>query len=526
VARYKNYNYAQMKMLPVSFDRQILPGTFEHTLNRLIDEDFDLSVFEARYRNDETGAPAYDPAILLKIILLAYARGVTSSRQIERLCQENVVFMALSADTAPHFTTIADFVSSLEGEIVSLFRDVLLVCDELGLVGREMFAVDGVKMPSNASKEWSGTRADFTKKARKMERAIGYLVRRHREADRTKEDSALGQARQRQIKTLRAAVKKVKGFLKDNDDKVGPSGRVKKSNVTDNESAKMKTAHGVIQGYAGVAVVDAKHQVVVHARAFGEAQEHGLLTPMLEGTRENFRVIAGKTDVLKQAKVAADSGYHSEANAKYLFEQGVDGYLADNLFRKRDPRFATAERHVPKREAEPWARRKTRGLYKAADFRVAEDLSHAICPAGKRLYRSGRHCKINGSEAAKFKGAKRDCGACELRAQCLRHPERTPVRQVAVFLGRLPGKQETYTARMKRKIDTDRGRHQYARRLGTVEPVFANINHARRLKRFSLRGVAKVNSQWLLYCLVHNIGKLQRYGGSTKRSTMNSEMRA
>jgi transposase len=523
VARYKNYNYAQMKMLPVSFERQILPGTFEHTLNRLIDEDFDLSVFEARYRNDETGAPAYDPAILLKIILLAYARGVTSSRQIERLCQENVVFMALSADTAPHFTTLADFVSSLEAEIVSMFRDVLLVCDELGLIGREMFAVDGVKMPSNASKEWSGTRADFTKKARKMEQAIGYLVRRHRDTDRAKEYPAMGKARERQIKTLRAAVKKVKKFLADSDDKVGPSGRVKKSNVTDNESAKMKTGHGVIQGYDGVAVVDARHQVVVHAQAFGEAQEHGLLVPMLEGARENFRDISKRSDVLKTTKVVADCGFHSEANSKYLFEQGIDGYLADTMFRKRDPRFASAGRHVPKRAAEPWARRETLGLYKAADFRVAEDLSHAICPAGKRLYRNGRHCDINGFEAVKFTGAKRDCGACELRAQCLRHPQRTPVRQVAIFIGRIPGRPETYSARMKRKIDTERGRHEYARRLGTVEPVFANIEHVRGLKRFSLRGAAKVNTQWLLYCLVHNIGKLQRYG--RKRSAKKDEIR-
>ena len=83
----------QAKMLPVRFEEQILPGTFEYTLNRLIDERFNLEVFDAHYKNDETGAPAYDPAILLKIIFYAYARGVTSSREIERLCRENVVFM-------------------------------------------------------------------------------------------------------------------------------------------------------------------------------------------------------------------------------------------------------------------------------------------------------------------------------------------------------------------------------------------------------------------------------------------------
>ena len=114
MAKYKHYDYRQTKMLPISFDRQILPGTFEHTLNELIDEHVDLSVFEARYRNDESGAPAYDPAILLKVILFAYSKGITSSRQIERLCRENVVCMALSADSAPHFTTIANFVSTLD----------------------------------------------------------------------------------------------------------------------------------------------------------------------------------------------------------------------------------------------------------------------------------------------------------------------------------------------------------------------------------------------------------------------------
>jgi transposase len=119
MARYKHYNYSQMKLLPVSFKEQILPGTFEYTLSELIDEEIDLSVFDARYRNDETGAPAYDPAILLKIILYAYSRGITQSREIARLCEQNIVFMALSADTTPHFTTIAQFISTLEREIVS-----------------------------------------------------------------------------------------------------------------------------------------------------------------------------------------------------------------------------------------------------------------------------------------------------------------------------------------------------------------------------------------------------------------------
>src|SRR5207247_10564697 len=104
-------------------------------------------------------------------ILYAYARGVTSSREIARLCRENVLFMALAADSAPHFTTIADFIATLDREIVAVFRDVLLVCDELGLIGREMFAVYGVKLRRNASQAGSGARGDFEQTIAKRERA-------------------------------------------------------------------------------------------------------------------------------------------------------------------------------------------------------------------------------------------------------------------------------------------------------------------------------------------------------------------
>jgi transposase len=506
MARYKPYDYRQTKMLPVRFEEQILPGTFEYTLNRLIEESIDLSVFEARYRNDEGGAPAYDPAILLKIILLAYSRGITSSRQIERLCRENVVFMAISADSQPHFTTIAHFIATLDAQITRIFRDVLLVCDEAGLIGKEMFAVDGVKLPSNASKEWSGSRKDYGKKIEKMERAVRYLTQRHRQEDESGKDEGLEASRSKQQVTLEKAIAKVRGFLQCHEDKVGAGGRVKQSDITDNESAKMLSSKGVIQGYTAVALVDSRHQVVVNAEAFGEGQEHGLLIPMIEGARGHFRV-----DSFLGAAVLADAGYCSEANAKYLSEQRIDGYLADPMFRKRDPRFIDAVRHKPRRPDEPFAKRLGERRFQPKDFQIAADRSHAICPAGKRLYRNGRHRDLNGFEAIHFRGNKADCGGCALRAQCLRHPERTVERQVALFVGRATGKPDTYSARMKRKIDSELGRYRYSHRLGLVEPVFANIRSTHRLNRFSHRGWRKVTTQWQLFCLVHNIGKVQRY---------------
>ncbi len=288
MARYKDYDYSQGKFIPIHFDRQILPGTFEYSLHYLIDNEIDLSIFESRYRNDETGAPAYDPAILLKIILYAYSRGITSSRRIAQCCRENVVFMALSADTQPHFTTIADFISTLDQEIIQLFLEVLLICDEMGLIGKEMFAVDGCKLPSNASKEWSGTKADLEKKRKKMEKAIRQILKRHREVDDKEAERGVIEQEEQYVETLRGKVRKIKAWLRDNEDKPGKSGKPVKSNITDNDSAKMKTSHGVIQGYDVVAVVDGKHQVIVNAEAFGAAQEHDLLMPMIEGTIHRY----------------------------------------------------------------------------------------------------------------------------------------------------------------------------------------------------------------------------------------------
>ena len=91
------------------------------------------------FQGDETGAPAYDSKIFLKIILFAYSRGIVSSRKIAQVCQENVVFMALSAETRPHFTTIADFISPMDKEIVKLFPEEQPACDAEGLIGRRNY---------------------------------------------------------------------------------------------------------------------------------------------------------------------------------------------------------------------------------------------------------------------------------------------------------------------------------------------------------------------------------------------------
>ena len=113
----------------------------------------------------------------------------------------------------------------------------------------------------------------------------------------------------------------------------------------------MSTSHGVVQGYTGVTVVDGKHQVVVNAQAYGEGQEQALLRPMLEGASEHLEATGRGGDGLSGVSVSADSGFHSKANVQWLYDRGIDGYLADGLMRKRDERFAEAG--APSRPAAP-----------------------------------------------------------------------------------------------------------------------------------------------------------------------------
>ncbi|MFN0300265.1 MAG: transposase, partial [Burkholderiales bacterium] len=132
-------------------------------------------------------------------------------------------------------------------------------------------------------------------------------------------------------------------------------------------------------------------------------------------------------------------------------------------------------------------------------------------PAGEFLYPNGSNVLIQGKPGVKFKGAKRVCGPCPLREQCLRNPERTAVRQV-VFFKKLLQKPDSHSARMKSRIDSPEGRRHFGRRFATVEPVFGNLRYNKGLDRFTLRGKKKVDGQWKLFCLIHNIEKLADQG--------------
>ena len=499
MAKYKRYDYSQKVFIPVSLADQLMPGTLEFAIHTLVETRMDMSVFDENYKNDKTGRSAYDPKVLLKVVLLGYSRGLMSSRKIERACCENVTFMAISCNQRPDHSTLASFVASMKDEILPLFTDILLVCEEEKLLGGTFFALDGCKLPSNASKRWSGKISDIKKKKEKIEQKVKRLLAEQIEGDKNDSDGLTELSnREKQIEKLQKQAERIEKWLKENDAKIGTTGKELQSNVTDNESAKMMTSHGTIQGYNGQTLVDKKHQVIVHAEAFGRGQDHEHVAPMLEGAKENLQKIGKPTDYFKGKILTADTNYHSHSNLKKCQQEELDAYIPDIYFRKRDPRFATQTRGQVKKEKK----------FVLEDFTYNEAKDQYICPNGKILKLNIKKHTVDRNIYSRYMADAEDCKRCSLKSRCF-YRKNTKRRSLDVPIG---AEETNLSKAMLEKVDSEKGRKIYPQRIAIVEPIYANIRTHKRLDRFTLRGKIKANIQWMLYCLVHNIEKIINYG--------------
>jgi transposase len=512
MANHRHYDYKQSVIGPIFLEDQLSPGTLEYAIHYIVEERLDMSIFDARYKNDTTGRKSINPKLLLKVVLYGYSRGMISSRSLEYACQKITTFMALACNRTPDHSTIAAFVSSIDEEIEDIFTMVLMICNEEGLLGGTHFSIDGLKLSSNASKEWSGKFEDLKKKQQALRRKVKQIVKEHKKTDKKERVRAVtdNERLKKRIKKLTRQADRIEDFLADNEPKIGSKGEEIQSNVTDNESAKMATSHGVQQGYNANAVVDAKRQIVTNAEVFGSGTDSKNMAPMLEGARENLEAV-GLEKPLEGKQVSADTSYYSVENLKACEEEKVDAYVPDQQFRKRDVRFKNADRHRRSTDKHHQKYKSKKRYFDVSDFKMNEDNGKLICPAGKELYVKNRNfIGANGYKFVAYQAPKTACRDCKLRSKCLRN-KNTEQRQVHILYEKRP---PSITDKMREKIDTPEGRKIYGKRIGIVEPVFGNIRSCKRMDRFTLRGKIKVNIQWKLYCLVHNIEKILNYGQS------------
>ncbi len=391
-----------------------------------------------------------------------------------------------------------------------------MTCDQQGLLGHELFAIDGCKMASDASKEWSGTIKELKEKRKKIKKLINYHIE---EDKRLTKNTPLEETRiereKQATETLTKAFNKIDEFLKKAEPRIG-SGKRKaevKSNITDNQSAKMKTSKGTIQGYNGVTSADKKHQIIIDAQAFGQGPEQSTLQPVLETIKERFTRLAMNEDIYQtNIVVTADTGFADEPNMQYLHENNINGYIPDNQFRSRDDKFTNQKTKYGKRNQDN--KKKSKSVIPATQFKYDPTTNTCHCPEGHLMTKKKQGPNQRGIDVVLFHCRPTICRACPRLNDCMQNPESTKKvngtgRQVSFVIE--SKRKPTYTDWMKKRVDSDKGKEIYSHRMSVIEPVFGNLSN-KGLTKFSLRGKEKVQCQLKLFCLIHNIEKIKNYG--------------
>ncbi len=423
-------------------------------------EEMDLAAFYAVYRQDGHGRAAHDPAMMVALLLYAYAKGERSSRGIERRCVEDVAFRVVASNQRPDHCTVARFRQRHEDALAGLFGDVLALCADAGLVGTGVVAVDGTKVHANAShhatRDYEQIAREILAEADAVDREEaeqfgerrgdelpaelataqgrrGWLREAKRRLDERRADEArpIPRSRPERLKESKRRLEeehaverranadyeayRAHGVMKDGrrfgrpptpyQPPATPAGKV---NVTDPDSRNVKTPRGYVQGYNAQAVTNAR-QIVVAAEVNADSPDFGHLEPMVSAARRELEA-AGLTD--PPEVVLADAGYWHHDQMDAIVSRGIQVLVPPD--------------------------------------------------AGKRK-------------------------------------------------GTRPGWDGGRYAFMRRVLATDLGRALYRRRQGMIEPVFANTKFNRRIDRFQRRGRSACRSEWRLITATHNLLKLHTH---------------
>lgn len=351
---------------PVRFVREVLPQ-------------LDLGAFHARYQA-ERGRPPYHPAMMVGLLLYGHMRGIRSSRRLAQACRENVPFMYLAGRATPDFHTISEFRRRFTEETKDLFRQVLRLCSEAGLVRLGHVSLDGTKVRANASKHKAMSYGRMLAKEKALEEEIARWWEEAERQDREEDarygpnddgfslppDLAEPKKRLERIRAARArleqqARERAVAAGKDPAEAVVPEKA--QSNFTDPDSRIMQTPDGFQQCYNNQAAVDAEGQVIVACETSQAPPDVQRLRPMLA------RII----DLNGRApdQLSADAGYASEANFAALAEAGVDAVIALRRYHRDEPPDADP---AAKRSSGRWPHRNA----------MRERL---LSPAGKQIYK-------------------------------------------------------------------------------------------------------------------------------------------
>jgi len=366
---FRDWSLDQALLLPPSVHDFVPAGHLSRFVVALVTEELDLSAILASYKG-EKGQPPYHPAMMVALLLYAYAVGIYSSRRIAKACIERVDFMAIVALDAPDFRTTSEFRRRHLVALSALFVQVLKLCEQAGLVKLGHVALDGTKINANASKHKAMSYERMKKREPELQAEVDGWLKAAEAADAA-EDAAFGvdrrgdempdwvadkQARLAKIRQAKAELEaeaKAKAAAeqaareKKDGDKLRPGRKAvppsdvpepkAQRNFTDPDSRILKTKDGYIQGYNAQAAVDAQEQIIVAHTLSNNGNDQAQLAPLLDATKANL----GRNP----DEASADAGYCSAANLRTLIRRRIKGYIATGR-QKHGTKSATGKRSV------------------------------------------------------------------------------------------------------------------------------------------------------------------------------------
>jgi transposase len=490
---YRAWNPGQSFLLPPSPLEWLPEGHLAYFVLEVV-ETIDLSaITEAIQAKDARGERPYPPAMLVALLLYGYAVGVFSSRKIERATHEDVAFRVLAGGAHPHFTTINEFRNTYRVEYSKVFKHVLRLCRAAGMVSLGHIAIDGTKVNANASKHKAMSYERMQAEEQRLSAEVEELLKKAEAIDRD-EDRQYGvgkaaedlptelqfrEARLKRVKEAKAALEREAAetraqTLRENaegqrevaaDRTVDPIERKKaatraaKSEKHADELTKDDSDDDPKGGAGSDGSELPKHRVPV--------EKDGSPKPNAQRnfTDPDSRIMMRNTEVTQayNAQIAVDS------TEQVIVAECVGNQAPDAEY------------------FEPMLKRVVDNCEGEAPVVVTADngyLSKAAIDASRR-HGVNAHISCGHGEKAK--------------PPVIQNPT-TPAQKAR--------------AAMAKKLATPTGKAIYARRKTVAEPPFGQIKQARGFRRFSMRGAAKVRSEWTLVCLTHNLLKLFRRLGS------------
>jgi transposase len=421
----------------------------------------DLSQFYAPYETETRGAPPFDPAMMVCLLLYAYCVGVFSSRKIALACERNLAFLAIVGQDRPDFRTISDFRKLHLEAFKAVFVQVVRLAGAAGLVKLGNVSTDGTKIQGNASRHKAMSYGYMQKEVERIREDIEVLVTHAYQQDEA-ENAALGSRRgdelPAELARREARLAKIEAAMRrlEAEAKAEADAERKRRFAADAERQRSGKKR---RGNAPKPVDDAP----------------------ADKAQTNF------TDPELHIMQTNNKGWEYCGNAQVSVDGACQIILACDV----------TDASNDKQQAEPVAQATLATLAQAGIERP-KDESGALQPIPATLD-SGYYSEtaVQVLEALGF--------APYMATERQRHHALPP---------EAPEAPATAKERMAAKVRTPEGKALYARRKVIVEPVFGQIKEVRGFRRFLLRGLQKIRGEWRLVCLGHNLLKIWRYGGS------------